>query len=299
MKKSVRITAVLLSAAIAASFTGVTTFGESEITENAGSSLISEADASVYNITKGKSKTFSLKMSDVQQIAAKSSNKIVAKVTSISRKDGTVKVTVKGISTGTATIKVYDKKNPKNYKTIKVRVKLGSSSDDDQSSSSEKNPKYTIVVFYNGEYYVIETDEDPNALNEPEPTEEEKEQTTAEYVQGVFELVNKERSSRGIKELTLNESLCEAAAKRAKEVGSYFSHTRPDGTSCFTVLKDYNISYYTVGENIAQGQGSPEFVMECWMNSSGHKANILNTSFTQIGIGYDPDTNSWVQLFIG
>lgn len=271
MKRSGRITAVLLSAAIASSFTGVTAFGDAVLTENMGSSCVSEVNSTVYGITEGKSRKFSVKMKNVKQPAAKSSNSKVAKVTAISQKNGKVYFTVKGVSEGTATIKVYDKKNTKNYKTIKVRVEAASS----ESTASDNSQQTTS------------SDNSSNSS------------TVDDYVQGVFKLVNEERTSKGIKELTLNESLCEAAAKRAKEVGSYFSHTRPDGTSCFTVLGEYNISYHTAGENIAQGQWSPEMVMNSWMNSSGHKANILNSSFSQIGIGYDPDTNSWVQLFIG
>ena len=115
----------------------------------------------------------------------------------------------------------------------------------------------------------------------------------------VFSLVNSEREAAGKKALILDEKLCEAAQARAKELGKSFSHTRPDGSSCFSILDEYGIRYGTAGENIAWGQSTPEEVMKSWMNSSGHKANILSSSYTRIGIGYDPSTNSWVQLFVG
>lgn len=120
-----------------------------------------------------------------------------------------------------------------------------------------------------------------------------------DYIAKVLELVNNIRTENGLGTFSTNTSLSNAANTRASEVCQSFSHTRPDGTSCFTVLSDNNISYSTCGENIAQGYTSPQDVVDGWMNSSGHRANILNSSFTTIGIGYDSSCNGWVQLFIG
>ena len=117
----------------------------------------------------------------------------------------------------------------------------------------------------------------------------------------VIDLVNKERAKAGKKKLVMDSKLQKAAEKRAKELKSVFSHTRPNGESCFTVLSEYKISYMAVGENVAMGQSSPEAVMNSWMNSSGHKANILSDNFSRIGVGsykYN-GTWYWVQLFIG
>lgn len=119
------------------------------------------------------------------------------------------------------------------------------------------------------------------------------------YADEVIKLVNKERSKRGLDPLTTTDKLRDAAEKRAKELGKSFSHTRPNGTSCFTVLGEYGISYSAAGENIAHGQHTPEDAMESWMNSEMHKKNILNPDFTGIGVAYDEDTDSWVQIFIG
>lgn len=120
-----------------------------------------------------------------------------------------------------------------------------------------------------------------------------------EYINKVFELVNEEREKEGLDPLILDDTLCKAADVRAKEVGKYYSHERPNGTKCFTVLGEYDVSYSYAGENIAQGQSDGEGVMDSWMHSKLHKANILGENFTKIGIGYDPSTNSWVQIFIG
>ena len=88
---------------------------------------------------------------------------------------------------------------------------------------------------------------------------------------------------------------------RAKEIQISFAHTRPDGRSFSTALTDRGIRYYNAGENIAWGQQSPEEVMQAWMNSEGHRANILNPKFTKLGIGHTTDAAGrqyWSQLFI-
>lgn len=123
--------------------------------------------------------------------------------------------------------------------------------------------------------------------------------STGSYEQQIVDLINKERKAEGLPSLTLSAAVSKAAYKRAMEIKDFFSHTRPDGTSCFTVLSEFGITYNTCGENIAYGQKTPEAVMEAWMNSSGHRANILSSGFGQVGIGYY-EVNGipyWVQLF--
>lgn len=121
--------------------------------------------------------------------------------------------------------------------------------------------------------------------------------------QGVLELVNAARAENGKSPLTLNSALCDVAQLRADETVKSFSHTRPNGTSCFTAIDEAGISYRTVGENIAAGQSTPASVMNSWMNSEGHRANILNGDFSSIGIGYVKASSGyghyWVQMFLG
>ena len=133
---------------------------------------------------------------------------------------------------------------------------------------------------------------------EESPSPEQPEQNLS-YVQQVVNLVNEERAKEGLAPLTLDTKVSAAAQVRAQEIVTSFSHTRPDGTSFATALKEQNISYRRAGENIAWGQKSPEAVMNAWMNSSGHRANIMNTNFTTIGIGYYQvnGVNYWCQLF--
>ena len=121
--------------------------------------------------------------------------------------------------------------------------------------------------------------------------------------QGVLELVNAARAENGKSPLTLNSALNDVAQLRADETVKSFSHTRPNGTSCFTAINEAGISYRTVGENIAAGQSTPASVMNSWMNSEGHRANILNGDFSSIGIGYVKASSGyghyWVQMFLG
>ncbi|WP_312044192.1 CAP domain-containing protein [Anaerotignum sp.] len=119
--------------------------------------------------------------------------------------------------------------------------------------------------------------------------------TVSVNAQKVVDLVNAERAKAGLGALTIDTKVTAAAQVRAKEVQTSFSHTRPDGRSCFTALDEANVSYRGAGENIALGQKTPEQVMNDWMNSEGHRANIMNPNFKYIGVGVDG--SAWTQLF--
>lgn len=124
---------------------------------------------------------------------------------------------------------------------------------------------------------------------------------TKSRINGVFDLVNKERAKAGVNKLVYRDDLQAAANTRAKELATLFDHTRPNGTSCFTAIYETGISFRTAGENIAFGYPDEENVMFAWMNSPSHKANILNENFTGIAVGcYEKDGSKyWVQLFVG
>ena len=124
------------------------------------------------------------------------------------------------------------------------------------------------------------------------------------YRQEVLRLVNVERAKEGLQPLTMSNTALSAAAQvRAKELVSLFAHTRPDGTRCFTALDEQGVTYGWAGENIAAGYQTPEAVVSGWMNSPGHRANILNANFKELGVGYYYTTSGykhyWVQMFIG
>lgn len=146
-------------------------------------------------------------------------------------------------------------------------------------------------------------EETPPAEEAPpqeEPDAPEESGGVQEAAEAVTSLVNAARQDAGLSELELDADLCAAAQVRAQEIAQSFSHTRPDGSSCFTILEEFGVSYRAAGENIAMGQRTPEEVMDGWMNSSGHRANILNGTFTSIGVGYYVDgagAAHWVQIF--
>lgn len=121
------------------------------------------------------------------------------------------------------------------------------------------------------------------------------------YEQQVVNIVNEERAKAGLPALTVQTNLTFAAEVRARELEQLFAHTRPDGRSCFTVLNDMGIPYRLVGENIAYGYTTPSNVMEGWMNSPGHRANIMNAGYKNIGVGFWQDEYGrqyWAQIFM-
>lgn len=124
--------------------------------------------------------------------------------------------------------------------------------------------------------------------------------SNAYYAEQVVAIVNQERAAAGLSPVTLDADVSAAALVRAKECAQSFSHTRPNGSSCFTALKEAGINYRGAGENIAYGQQTPTEVMQAWMNSSGHRANIMNSQYTKIGVAYTVinGTPYWAQFFI-
>ena len=148
---------------------------------------------------------------------------------------------------------------------------------------------------------VPETPETPAASETPETEAPETEEPAElSFAEQVVQLVNAERAKAGLAAVTLDKTMESAALVRAKETEVSFSHTRPNGSSFSTALTEAGVSFKGSGENIAYGQKTPEDVMNGWMNSSGHRANILNSKFTKIGVGYYQNakgTNYWTQLF--
>lgn len=120
----------------------------------------------------------------------------------------------------------------------------------------------------------------------------------------VVNLVNSERAAQGLMALQKDSRLAALAQQKAEDMAKnqYFSHTSPTYGSAFDMLKAAGYSYKTAGENIAMGQKSAASVMDGWMHSSGHRANILHTSYEKIGVGYAVSADGmpyWVQIFAG
>jgi len=120
----------------------------------------------------------------------------------------------------------------------------------------------------------------------------------------VLDLVNKERAKAGVSQLSLDDKLSNVATIKSQDMidKNYFDHTSPTYGSPYEMMKQFGISYTIAGENIAAGQSTPQQVMNDWMNSSGHRGNILNSSYTKLGVGIAKDANGklyWTQMFIG
>ncbi|NMS90275.1 sporulation protein [Clostridioides difficile] len=124
------------------------------------------------------------------------------------------------------------------------------------------------------------------------------------YQKEVVDLVNIERAKAGLNPLTLDSSVSNVATKKSQDMidNNYFSHNSPTYGSPFDMLKKFGISYKTAGENIAMGQKTPKEVVNAWMNSEGHRKNILNPNFSKIGVGVAQKSGGslyWTQIFVG
>ena len=126
-------------------------------------------------------------------------------------------------------------------------------------------------------------------------------QAVRAYEQEVVRLVNAQRAQNGLKPLAENWELSRVARYKSADMAGkrYFSHESPTYGSPYQMMRNFGISFRSAGENIAYGQRTPAAVVGAWMNSSGHRANILNSSYTHIGVGYHEAGNYWTQMFIG
>jgi uncharacterized YkwD family protein len=131
------------------------------------------------------------------------------------------------------------------------------------------------------------------------PANPQQSADSSQFAQQVLDIVNQERTKAGLSPLTMDGNLTKVAMAKAQDMynNNYFDHQSPTYGSPFDMMNKFGITYNTAGENIAKGQTSPTEVMNQWMNSPGHRANILNSSFTNIGIAYY--NSEWVQEFTG
>ncbi|QTN00959.1 hypothetical protein ERJ70_17700 [Sediminibacillus dalangtanensis] len=148
----------------------------------------------------------------------------------------------------------------------------------------------------------------PQQNNNEATAEESKQEQTqnagqelSQFEQEVVELTNQERAKQGLDPLEIDTELSKVAREKSADMArnGYFDHNSPTYGSPFDMMKQFGISYNTAGENIAKGQRTPEEVVNAWMNSEGHRENILNGNFTHIGVGYVENGNVWTQQFIG
>ena len=190
------------------------------------------------------------------------------------------------------------------YKNITIQGKLANNDTSiknnemvkSDNSDLEKKEETSIV---DNKVYEETRKEDTSEDDINEYKDIQSENTYTDLINEAYVITNNYRSLVGVSSLTLDSSLVEAASIRAKELSDSFLHTRPNGSSCFTVLSELGISYGTAGENIAVGYSSSQSVMEGWRSSSGHYQNIISSKFKKIGIGVNIINNQyyWVQIF--
>ncbi len=141
-----------------------------------------------------------------------------------------------------------------------------------------------------------------DGADEPE-FETDETDSTLEQEKRVVELVNQQREQAGLRAYRHNTKLSEVAREKSEDMrdNNYFSHQSPTYGSPFEMMDQFNIRYQAAGENIAQGQRSAEAVVNAWMDSPGHRRNILSNNFTEIGVGYAENEQGqpfWTQMFI-
>ena len=220
------------------------------------------AEDDEISVAKGKTATITLNVKGSKKVAYSNGAPEKCTVTSAKWNGNQIKITVKGKDTGSALIKVYAKGYSKTtMETVTVKI-TGTSS---ASSTTQ-------------------TDASSSSIEEQ-----------------VLVLVNAERQAAGKSAVVLDDNLNAVAQLRANELLKKLSHTRPDGTTCFTALDDMGVKYGYASENIAAGQKTPEELMNNWMNSAGHKANILDSNAEKMGIALVKSSTGygyyWVQVF--
>lgn len=220
------------------------------------------ADKDEVLVAKGDKVTLTFNVSGSKKIAYSNGGPEKCTITSAKWSGNKLKITVKGKDVGSALIKVYTKGYSKTtMETVTVNVS-GKNTNKGSASSTSNN---------------------------------------VSIEEQVLELVNAERKAAGKSAVKLDSTLNEVAELRANELLKNLSHTRPDGTSCFTAFDAKGVKYDSASENIAAGQRTPEELMSSWMSSTGHKDNILDSNATKMGIALVTVPSGygyyWVQVF--
>ncbi|MDL4843196.1 CAP domain-containing protein [Aquibacillus rhizosphaerae] len=142
--------------------------------------------------------------------------------------------------------------------------------------------------------------ENNNAKEKPKQTNDQVSETMGDFQTKVVELTNQRREEKGLAPLDADPELTKVAQVKAEDMANsnYFSHTSPNYGSPFDMMKQFGVEYTTAAENIAAGQTTPDEVVKGWMNSEGHRKNILNEQLTHIGVGFAENGNQWTQMFI-
>ncbi|CZR74250.1 TPA: sporulation protein [Clostridioides difficile] len=180
--------------------------------------------------------------------------------------------------------------------------------EDNNNSGSTNKPDNNKPEDNNNSGSTDKPEDNNNSDSTNKPDDNNNSGSTSEsfsaYQKEVVDLVNIERAKAGLNPLTLDSSISNVATKKSQDMidNNYFSHNSPTYGSPFDMLKKFGISYKTAGENIAMGQKTPKEVVNAWMNSEGHRKNIMNPNFSKIGVGVAQKSGGsiyWTQIFVG
>lgn len=243
--------------------------------------------------------------------APTSTTTVTEKITEIITTTKAVTTTKPSTTAPSTTLPLFDESKPLDYykkveKAFKEDMRYGiyrrrsiTSYIDTLDDGTEIIVKQEIAEYYNRYFYNASLDDlMPSAIKNMD--------IYSETIDVVLSIINGYREEIGIKPLVLSDKLTEIACARAEEIAwsGNHSHRRPNGRSCFTILKDAGIDEGYAGENIGWGYETAADVCEAWKNSETHLKNILDPGFSEIGIGVAPDPDPdgklcWAQIFLG
>lgn len=264
---------------------GDSDIAELEVMKDRSARVTGKKTGTVYIYAKTSGKTLKCKVNVKKSVISSNHNDVDI----TAGKSGSVTLTVKGskkisaVSSDNSICTVsWGKWNDNSIKLVIKAKKAGTA---------------TIKVFANG--YSGSTAKNITVNVKDNKSKEEALSTVEDMENEVIDIVNKERADKGLDKLTKDSALSKIADIRAQEIVKNFSHTRPDGTRCFTAFEDEGIVNVYTGENLAAFQKNAKEVMDSWMDSEGHRENILKPEYTHIGVGCCEYNGKyyWVQEF--
>lgn len=265
-----------------------TDFSESENAENT-SSVIIDNSANQYENTASKSEENTNNISETKPVDNQNSQKEQETKSDVNQKTESKQEKTETKQTQT----------PKTTTNVPTDTKEAESKNNEKSNSNDNTLNFDFNKFISE--FIKSNTQNASDVTPKTDTSVGDNKTVSDYEKEVVNLVNNIRKEYGLSPLKLNSELSAVARLKSSDMREkgYFSHTSPTYGSPFDMMKTFGIKYRTAGENIAMGYRTPQAVVDGWMNSKGHRENILNSSFTEIGVGYIANGNYWTQMFIG
>ncbi|GEM_PF-1875202 len=263
-------------------------FSESENAENTSSDIIDNS-ANQYENTASKSEENTSSISETKPVDNQNSQKEQETKSDVNQKTESKQEKTETKQTQT----------PKTTTNVPTDTKEAESKNNEKINSNDNTLNFDFNKFISE--FIKSNTQNTSDVTPKTDTSAGDNKAVSDYEKEVVNLVNNIRKEYGLSPLKLNSELSAVARLKSSDMREkgYFSHTSPTYGSPFDMMKTFGIKYRTAGENIAMGYRTPQAVVDGWMNSKGHRENILNSSFTEIGVGYIANGNYWTQMFIG